>query len=341
MRYRNLLLAVTFLVPCRLPAEVLPPPGGGRDYSALPVNPVDAVVLERRLELEFRRAGGPRRDAVADLLKAGERVATLDWGRFVIRACQERLVDCSGYVEAAVERSRTASPELHRWAESRVKGIRQEAAIQALPSKTRQELYAKALRQGDARAGDVRVVAGDAVWRATREGMAPLVTSSDAAAALRLAETQPVLRAEIELARALSTQDPGHALLELVARDTEHDATRVGDMKQGEPAAARMALAELRRLNPAGAADELKRILTEATRNKAAHAAAENSLRGAGSSGNLVLDIAEVVGDLGDREFERRMLGGRTLWDQVNDVEEALAKSGKIPRSAMVASSGK
>ena len=47
-------------------------------------------------------------------------------------------------------------------------------------------------------------------------------------------------------------------------------------------------------------------------------------------------DIAEAIGDFGDRGLEREGLGGRCLWDMVNEGEKAMVAKKLLAPSQMV-----
>jgi hypothetical protein len=49
-------------------------------------------------------------------------------------------------------------------------------------------------------------------------------------------------------------------------------------------------------------------------------------------------DIAEAIGDFGDRQLERDFLGGRCLWDMVSDAEKAMVAKKMLAPSQMVTS---
>jgi hypothetical protein len=112
-------------------------------------------------------------------------------------------------------------------------------------------------------------------------------------------------------------------------------------------------LAELRRLDAAGTSEDLKRVLElyrpakekqdRELQEKVAIARSENRYVPKDEIPSpttylsfLGWEIAEAIGDLGDRDFERKALGGRTLWDQVNEAERELVRQGKLHQSEMV-----
>lgn len=316
-------------------------------YPSLEEGTSPIVILNARYELELRHAGGPRPDRVDKLLRLRSNLEDPGWGADVIKACKDRLIDCREYVNLAAtivgrdtEDSQTTAARKHTYDQ-----IRREAGLQSMTTQQRRTLYSKAFLQRVANDGDVELDAWNAAERALDEAMYDLIGS------IRKAESDWPMHGwdiiedrHIKIAEALASSDSKRALLNLV---------RAGiPTRHGEPpeVTARVALSQLRRLNAPGTVEDLKALLElyVPAKEKQAWDAQEKAQRlgralvasempsASAYLGFLGRNIVETIGDLGDREFEKKTLDGRTLWDQVNEVEIRLQKQGKLTASEMV-----
>lgn len=305
-------------------------------------------VLDCRYELETRQAGGPRREVLEGLLKKGKEIDDPMWGKRVIDACVAELIDCGDFVASAMalaEREK-AHPESAR---GMAKRIREEAALQAMAPRQRRAFYLEALTKGFAEEDGVRLDYRNAALRLLQERMPDLTRRVEEESSKWPNSPSDYLSNQIAIARALSSPNPQVHLLVLVRQGVLQptDSSRELLGKQ--------ALNELRRLNLEGAAEELKEVLElyepakekhdkerkevlEKARQENRHLLHSERHRLAEDAylGVLGKEIIKAIGDLGDREFERKALGGRTLWDQVHDTEQELVRQGKLQRSEMV-----
>lgn len=321
-------------------------PLAARDYSPIDVDANPLLVLDRRFELEMRRAGGPRPEAMEELLKLGADINDQQWGKRVIDACVDRIVDCNEFVGVA----RVRAQREQRYQESahgQARRIGEEAALQRMSVKQRRVLYLEALRKGWAESNGIRLDGANAPFRILGERMYDLIGEIEKAWSEGLLAGSDRLGREIEIAKALSSADARERLIALVREGV------LQPIDSPKELLAKMALNELRRLNVESTAEELRKMLElyEPAREKQERQARERieKVRAEGRYllpgelpdkdaylGVLGRKIIEAIGDLGDREFERKALGGRTLWDQVNEVERELVRRGKISEKQMV-----
>jgi hypothetical protein len=128
-----------------------------RNYSPLDPETNAAILVEKRIELELRRVGGPRREAVKDLLRSKFENNDRAWTREVLEACQARLVDCNDYLSLAskkVEGLRGKELELAEYDRSL---ISREAVLQRMMVRERHAFYERAISNISATVDDVKV----------------------------------------------------------------------------------------------------------------------------------------------------------------------------------------
>jgi hypothetical protein len=319
-----------------------------RDYRRLDPNADAETLLERRYELELRRPRGSRPAVIENILKLGFQNADRGWSRYALQACETRISDCNEYLDTAAARVRATHGRDREVAEYDLGLFKKEAALAAMTVKQRRAFFLKALEKGRAEESGVQLDAWNAAHRALQERTYDLIGS------IRKAEADfPGLQWEIIeqrdmlIARALMSADPKEELVKLV--------------RDGVPAAvdsppeitARLSLAELRRLDAPGTATDLKAVLDlyRPIKEKQDRELQEKIGKAQSERRYIVKEeipsptaylsflgweIAEAIGDLGDRDFERKTLGGRTLWDQVNEAEKQLVREGKLHQSEMV-----
>lgn len=319
-----------------------------RDYRRLDPIANAEIVLEKRYELELRRPGGPRPAAIENILKLRFENADRGWSRYALQACETGLSDCNEYLDTAAAKVRATHGRDREVAEYDLGLFKKEAALAAMTVKQRRGFFLKALEKGRAEENGIELDAWNAAHRALQERMYDLIGSiQKAEAAFPGLQWEIIEQRDMLIARAWMSASPKEELVKLV--------------RDGVPAAvdsppeitARLSLAELRRLDAPGTSEDLKRVLElyrpakekqdRALQEKAAKAQSEQRyvLKEEIPSPTAYLsflgwEIAEAIGDLGDRDFERKILGGRTLWDQVNEAETQLMRAGKLRQSEMV-----
>ncbi len=335
-------------------------PGGPKDYRPLPADLASAPLFHRRLELELRRAGGPRPEFVAELLRTGAKTDDSGWSQRVLMACRAGLVSCRDYVDAVATLASQSPKDSAAWMAAQLEGIKTEAELQGLGQGGRQALYRAAIETGGATRGTVTMSAIEAAMRALEEGHLDFIPLVRSRLTSWSTENQMAIQHYLDVAEALAAPSPTQALIELVRRGATIDVSSLkGELVRShlavdydnERRAARFALEKLRIMNSPGTLDDLKGVLRLYDPVKEMHARKLEELQAAGRPylssqfpspkdylGQLGEDIVEVIGDLGDRDLERRVLGGRTLWDQVSEAEKELVRRGRLTPSAMIAS---
>ncbi len=355
-------VAVTLIfVGTSLPASGGGPCGAG-GYCPLPADLTSSVLFQGRLELELRRAGGPRSDLVAGLLKTSLAVDDPAWGRLVITACREGVVSCRDYVDLAVSRATKEQGGNTDARRAELTLIRKEVELQALSARDRQAFYRNAINTGGATIGVITVTDVEAAMRALEEGDNSLLPSIRSRLETWASGDRMAIRPYLDVAEAIASPSASDGLIQLVRQGATYDVTSLKGEKprSGEDAVAydnerrtaRLALVRLRRMNPPRVLEDLRNILALYDSVKEQRRRTEEKLQAAGrpylssevaapgdALGRLGKDISEAVGDFGDRALERSALGGPTLWDRVSEAEKALEKRGQLTLGAMVSSS--
>jgi hypothetical protein len=336
-------------------------PGGPHDYSSLTqaVEKNVGIIMHRRFDLEMRRAGGPRQEVIEALLQEAFKRIDPAWGSWLLETCRNRVVDCGAYLVRAAEWSGKVPPHASEKAAYEHQLIRQEAALQAMTGHERKDLFRRILMKGADHEGPIHVDDGDAVMRAYQEGFLDLKPEIATANARHKGHDWGFLDTYRALALAKASNDPVNALLQIVRRGAELESSRkllpedaaqrpaLADERRAQVTAV-IALTELRRINAPGIIAGLQEALKLYAPVKA-YVADRDQQQAAGSQekarervsprsylGTLGWSIAELIGDLGDRDFERTALGGRCLWDQVNEVEIVLVKRQLLKVGQMV-----
>jgi hypothetical protein len=346
------------------------PPEPYPEWMPLPVGLKQGVVLRARLDLEFRRAGGPRRDTVEQILLNSESADPL-WGYLATTACLEWVIHCTVFVAFMESRPQELTGDAAKKAEYESTLVRREAYVQGLSATTRHEVFRR-LIEGE-RVEDPQLSWLDpdtAALRALREVFDDLIPVIRRNLNDRLKANREPIEMDLRVREAVISTDPKSALLALIRECVNADVKcglRTAEQLKKEPPCsdswfilARKALEALRRVNPPGAAQALKGLLAlyrpveekwqrdrEAEKARGApirfHEPPEPQLPPGQIPlvGRLSRNLVEAIGDLGDRDFERTVFKNRlglpfTLWDRVHEVEEALVKKGTMKASQMV-----
>jgi hypothetical protein len=288
------------------------------------------------------------------LLSSRTALQGLAWGGLVDRGCQSGALRWVDYVEAARKRVGMVREEYRAKALHEAEYFAKQADIQALSLSDRCALYREAIgTRGGLSAQPFGYLSSEAAAiRALDEEPCPLLQHIEASWKNWDFAPGQVTRAKVLLAHARHAPTPADALLRLVEHGAANEAAMLQAAARGLPAperndlaqlAAEYAIAELRRLNPPGVVERLKPILalytppvptpTPVDRPEPPGADRWSCLI---CSSSIGWAVAELVGDLGNREAERQAVGGRCLWDQVHEVEVELVKRGKLKPEAMV-----
>jgi hypothetical protein len=303
-------------------------------------------VLRCRYDLEMRRAGGPRSETLERILLETAVSGDLGWALRAIDDCRDRLADCHAFSADAAKLAERGGNEA-KWAKHVAAVMADETAVADMRPKDRNEFYLRALRERTAEEGGVRIYGGDVMRRVLRQRILPLFAAVESACAEGSLETRNICAHVIPTLKAVGSSNPATRLLELVRQAVGKPTDQPSQL------AAYASLDQLRRLNLEGTAERLKEVvklyepLKEAYERKRLEmreeAGRKRPLLPRGWErgerdylGVLGAQIIEVIGDLGDREFERAALGRRTLWDAVRDVELRLVNQGKLLPSEMV-----
>lgn len=317
----------------------------------------DPILLRRqRAELELRRAGGPRTEVVDQLLR--ESVGDPDWLYSVADFCKRGLIDCRKYYGSAEQAVRRKGPVSDVSDARLLSVLEREAAIRSLDPSERARLYRRAFERGVVRTGSLELYAGEAAQRALRENLSDLLPVALRAMGRWPQSAQMSAAPFVEISKAMKGADSTAALIFLVrsAAEDEVKALRAppeerwsaDSRAERSRGIARLVLDKLREANPRGLGEELKVVLAlyepvreayaggNAIGNVSSRSGRELAAKGA-YLGRLGIYIVQAIGDLGDREFERRTLGERTLWDQVREAEDQLVSDGRLKTQERVA----
>lgn len=321
------------------------------ESCALPADLSSPAVFQARVELELRRAGGSRPDVLKELLAAGK--GFIPWGNYVVAACQQGLIDCNNYLHEAEAREPKGPAE--SLLSAQLAEIRRTAALQRLRRAERTQVYKQALIRRATTLEGMTLYQGDVAERLVAERMTELLPVLRQSASALQERQRSTVAPYLLILEALASPRPTQSLVLLVRQGVDEAVRRRARRSTGvtEPnlttsaeVAASLALRELRRMNAADTLGSLKAIIEDSlpggslTPERGGANGAPRLLDGnqpmASSVGELGVGIAEVVGDLGDRDFERQSLGHRTRWDQVSAAERTLVEQGKLRREEMV-----
>lgn len=300
------------------------------------------AIGQAEIRLELRRGGGPREAALDGALARVRGANSLTWMAVLPTLCERGFVDCRRHAAAAQELEPLVTPEDRQYYEAALKAIRHEAWIRGL---ARPEIVAylrQCLAAPDHLASDGSCSPQVAATRAVRLGLLEL--SGDIEAGLkagRIAKT-PTLASAMNVADALRSPEPASALRALAC-----DAARVelksalvsgALLREARPETERLtveaAVEALRRLEARGEIGRLKDVVERyrelSEKTESANVASGSGLKRRSALFGYGRTLAELVGDLGDREYERDALGVPTLWDRVREVESVLVRSRQV-----------
>ncbi|HVN76553.1 MAG TPA: hypothetical protein VMT19_09565 [Thermoanaerobaculaceae bacterium] len=313
------------------------------------------TVLGGRFALEMRRAGGPRPDVLLGFLEDPPLPDGNMWMRLALAACDQDRVPCQELL-SAFDRLRAASgtsalvfrPDDRELLEKRV-------ARQRLSTEERTDLYRRALSEGSPLEWRGVYESGrDAARRVYNEKIVQLYPLADsyldahadwemdsARAARRVASAAASphsLAALVALVREVAAWDVGAWAM---ADDQRRHTQYVGTSSRRQ--LLERTLTELRMLELPGTATALKEVMSLFREAELVKASPE--------LGRLLthpqpprvwfkdefsLAIAEAIGDLGDRDTERAVFGGRCLFDMVSEGEKAMVAAGMMEANQMV-----
>ena len=344
-------------------------PAGSEDLRSLLTEPKGGVPVIARYEyeLELRRAGGLRPEIVTRVLGVLYDANDPTWPALLEQSCRRRVVDCNGYLERAGEFARRVHAPAAGNA-SPYPAVVTEAKLQRLDVAGRQDLYRRIMTSPGLRDPDTGLTPADAGIRAIDEGLYDLVPLAQAIYERWRGSSKPELQVRLAIARALTSAKPADALLDVVDQGVSTDISiQLGRRVHHWPvpcseypcAAAVYAIGEVRRLNPPGIGRKLSEFLSRYQAVRARIAADSKTAPTAASAkgqpdaparsavspppylGAVGPGLAELIGDLGDREAERQAVGGVTLWDRVFKAEQEMVKRNLLGASEVVATAPK
>jgi hypothetical protein len=351
------------------------PPNPYPETQPLPADLWRDVVVRARLDLEYRREGGPRRDKIEQILLDSKTSDASCGGRYwsyaATTACVNWVVDCATFVPHLDPLPQNSTGDAKKKAEYESVLVRREAYLQGLSASARHDVY-RALIEGQ-RVDDATLDWLDcdsAALRALRESFDDLIPVIRRNLNGRLKANRGVVGWDLRIREAVISPDPTSALLALIREGVTADVKRglktAKELKNDYPLddspfiLARRALRALRRVDPPNAAQSLKELLPLYRPVEEKWERDQREARARGDIGNpfgppklelppgqiplvgqLSRDLVEAIGDLGDRDFERTIFRERlglpfTLWDRVNQVERELVKRGELKADTMV-----
>ncbi len=320
------------------------------------------IIAEARFELEMRRVGGPRPAIVVDILDDPSLLVDHPWMahtwiKQALLVCEKRIVPC-GEVLRLFDRARAmGNPNAPIFGARDREALDEESAREVLSPDMTRELYRRALARVSPLVWEgVYENREDAAFRVYNERISDLYPAVDAFLQSDKTSDNSRVIAARRVALATAGPQPVGALLALV-REAEAwnvDSWSLPDPQRYEALSAgrvkydfllRFSLAELRRRNLPGTLEGLREImkLNERVHILAAHPNASEVIRRAVRSSRWLKDefateLAEAIGDFGDHELERDVLGGRCLRDMVSEAEKAMVAQTLLASSAMVTS---
>jgi hypothetical protein len=323
-------------------------------------------IVLRQYELETRRAGGARPEVILAALHHLEAARDPLLTRVAWEACFAGTLRWEAVLPAVQRLIDTLPAEQRDWGNHQLAAFRLEAGFAAMEAPARRDWYRKKLTEiyypskedpigpGDAA---VSVMEGACRFESFYLELLPVV------AHVMTNETTLgfIPRQQMEVAEACATANPAARLLTIMEEGVRADLdSGRNSSRAGGPMSTphddykfNLALRAFRRLNPPEGLQRVKELLAlyeraEQQRGKLDKAAATpaddrpatgSHLMPTPSPGSLTSGLArtlaELAGDLGDRDLERKVLGGRCLWDQVHEFETELLRTKQISRAQM------
>jgi hypothetical protein len=229
--------------------------------------------------------------------------------------------------------------------------IRLAAALQRLGRGERKNVYERALERRAVTLGGATLYGTEAVRWMIGERMVELASFARRSVAAWDIYQQEAAAPYLLILDALASPRPSQSLTSLVrqAATQAAESRRVQGQASGQTTvperAGFLAIEELRRLDAGAETETLKSIIELLREAKNGDRQPKANIgqnpsndrdRKLESLGSLGISIAGVIGDLGNREFEREALGGRTQLDQVSEAEKKLVGQGKLQTREMV-----
>ncbi|MGV8040940.1 MAG: hypothetical protein AB2L07_12965 [Thermoanaerobaculaceae bacterium] len=314
-----------------------------------------------QLNIERRRLGGPRprvvKAALALLARDDRNV-----NAFASRAsdlCHQGVVDCEEYADAIEKLLPRAHKSYRESMEVNIKLMRDHAIILRTPRPVLLESLRHSMRDGTPSGLPGVTEPEQAAMLALGRGMWELADDIEYAFATYRHPMSPVsasTRAQIELLRLRAEADPTPKLLAIVQSEVGRDVALhlASEIRNGRTTGVELdpsfglALEELRRLNPPWLADKLRPLLAEydkVVERRDAYLAEHPEAR----QPEVVTEpprpkpmkypfpaaqsLARVLGDLGERDLARKIQDGKTYWDEVHMMEQALVERGLLKPS--------
>lgn len=279
---------------------------------------------ECRASVELRRFGGPRQE-VAGRIFSAQWPDALAWGRSLARACAMGAIRCSDHLETA---RRRLGGESATGSEKHVLGlIRQAAYLGDLSSKARGQLFIDVIRRGEVHLPDGSYLsAGDAAFRAFEQGHDEVLT-------YLLGEREPVdfvgrarlIRVWSLVVEPKPTASLARFLTNLIEKER---ASSGGDLGTSERAEAVLVASAIRSRDRRSEVAVLSEWLEKGMEE-----------RGSRPFGDLGRLAAELCGDVGNVELEKKVLG-RSAWSEVAVYEAEMVRRGRLGAADLVTEAG-
>lgn len=311
------------------------------------------AISRAEILLELRRGGGPRSSTLEAPLRRLWEADRMGWLAILPWLCERGHVDCREHVDAALQLESQLAPEDRQYYQAALKFLRYEAWFRGLSSAERIDYLRKCVVTPERIDDDGSCSPQQAATRGLRLGLVELDADIDAGLRSGLIRKTPTLAAAMIVAVASQTAERESNLFALVsdaARAELKSALEANKLThEARPETERLvvqgAVDGLRRLNARGQIGSLRQIVERyrsVTRQSALHSGPASLAAPGGRSvrtGQVFgygEQVAELVGDLGDRDFERETLGAPTLWDRVQEVESKLVLTRQLDPVATV-----
>lgn len=320
---------------------------GDATEGALPANLDSPSLARARIALELRRAGGGRPTIVKNLLSRARACDPEAWGLTVLELCQGAAVSCLEFQEAVEKWAADQPPDSRPWAEHVRKEVDLEAQLESLSPLSRRAALCKAVAVKPPTNGRLVLTPADAARRLLRDGNWDLTPLVDSASATWPRSERGAVAPFVLFAKTMQQGGKSQHLVALVRQAAQSEIGHVknfhGQFPTNDPLiqAAKLALERLRATRAVDTLPLLMEIVNGypvvADHSEPSAAINKSSASSSARQGVLPRSIGMLIGDLGDRSTERRIVGEAILWDRVQQAETILLRRGQLQPSELVA----